>query len=547
MIRFVFQSVGRLWARTPWPVLLLLFALPFLLRNLLLPMVADDFSYAFIWDGEHYGNLMDDIGPRERIDSFGDIFVSQWSHYFTWGGRTLSMIFIQFFAWVGKVWFDLANTIVFALLMLVLYWMAVGRVESPAHHKGTFRWVMRCMLFGVIDYISTMLWMTGACVYLWTGLWECLFLLPFVLENEELGNEELRMKNEEFATARLSGAAANSSFFILHSSLKDSSSFILNSSLKNSSFFILHSSFIIGLMAGWSEEAGSLVTVVLTAFFLYRAWRAKRVKRWMVVGFVGLLIGCALLMLCPGSIHREKLMLELAPAYVLPADKLFSAEMFWDNFTEGFLPILIWESFLFIPIVLLFIVKRREKRSLQHPSSFLLHPSFIFAAAGILVLMAMMFAPEFSLRTGFHSTLFLTVGSAAAFKEIAPWLRRVLVATPLRRMATLTIGALCTLYGLMVMAGTFYIEGSYRKQFDDRLDYAMQHSHQQQIEVAAFTIPCGLDSYIGPRSLTDEHLIYGADLESKPTDKRSLMYAQYYGLPPIHIDREVDWRVRTEE
>lgn len=501
MVRFVLQSAGKLWGRIPWQVVLLLFAVPFLLRNLLLPMIGDDYSYAFIWDGEHYGNLMDDIGPRERIDSFGDIFVSQWSHYFTWGGRTFSMIFIQFFAWVGKVWFDLANTVVFVLLMLVLYWLAVGKVESPVRHKGTFFWVMLCMLFGVMDYISTMLWMTGACVYLWTGLWECLFLLPFVCK--------------EFT----------------------------HFSTKHPTFFTLVMA-PMGLMAGWSEEAGSLITVLLTAFFLYSARREKRVKRWMTVGFVFLLIGCGLVMLCPGSFHREELMLELAPAYVLPADKLFSAEMFWYNFTEGFLPILIWESFLFVPIALFFVTKRRERKSLKHSSSFLLHPSFIFAAAGILVLMVMMFAPEFALRTGFHSTLFLTVGSAAAFKEIAPWLRQTLVATPLRRVASFAVLTLCTLYGLMVMAGAFYIEGSYRQQYDNRLDYVMQQKDQPSIKVAAFTIPCGLDSYIGPRSLTDEHLIYGADLESETTDNRSLMYALYYGLPPIHIDRQVDWRTR---
>jgi len=28
-------------------------------------MMADDYSYAFIWDGGHLGNLMDDIGPRK--------------------------------------------------------------------------------------------------------------------------------------------------------------------------------------------------------------------------------------------------------------------------------------------------------------------------------------------------------------------------------------------------------------------------------------------------------------------------------------------------
>jgi hypothetical protein len=70
-------QLHRLWQRTSWQVVLLLFAVHFLVRNVLMPLAADDFSYAFIWDGEHWGNLMDNIGHREPINGFGDILVSQ--------------------------------------------------------------------------------------------------------------------------------------------------------------------------------------------------------------------------------------------------------------------------------------------------------------------------------------------------------------------------------------------------------------------------------------------------------------------------------------
>ncbi len=506
----IFNIVDEQWKRLPWQALLLLFAVPFLIRNLLLPMLADDFSYAFIWDGEHMGNLMDDIGERERVDSLHDILVSQWSHYFTWGGRTPSMLCIQFFAWVGKVWFDIANTIVFVLLMLTLYWLAVGSIVSPGRHKGVFLWVMVCMLFGVIDYPSTMLWMTGACVYLWTGLWECLFLLFLSVE--------CRVLNVEFATTIPSPNGPT---------------------VANSKLYTLNSTLILpfALLAGWSEEAGSLVTLLLTAYLLFVSWRRGQLTRWMVVAFVFLLIGTCLLMLAPGSIHREELMLEYAPEYVLPADKLFTFEMFWDNFTEGFLPILLWESFLFIPIVIYY--SHTSHRTSLHSTVTL------FTAAGLLVLCAMMMAPEFALRTGFHSTMFLTVASAAALRQIGPWLKRVLVATPLRRMATLAVGTVCTVYALLVMAGCFYVEGSYRQQFDERLSYVNQYRDADSLVVKAFHIPHDVDKWLGPRSLTDFHLIYGADLESKSTDNRSLMYARYYHLPPIRIDREVDWKKKN--
>ena len=517
MTRFT-HALMEYWRRTPWQVVLLLFAVPFLIRNLLLPMVGDDFSYAFIWNGNDLGNLMDGIGPRERIHSFYDILVSQWSHYFTWGGRTPSMIFIQLFAWLGKIWFDLSNTVVFVLLMLILYWLSVGDTISPARHKGVFLWVMVCMLFGVIDYISTMLWMTGACVYLWSGFWECLFLLPFVTR-------------------------------------------------KHPPMLLMA---LLGLLAGWSEEAGSMVTVILTASILFFLWKQKRLEKWMVVGFIFLIIGCGILMLCPGSIHRENIMLEYAPEYVLPAEDLFSVRMFWDNFTGGFLPILIWESFLFIPIIIWFLKRKHTPHSTLHtphsslhtppstlhtppsslltPHSTLLTPQItLFTAGGLLVLCAMMFAPEFELRTGFHSTLFLTVGSAAALKEIAPWLKHALVSTPGRRTAVLTIAGISLAYCLFVLIGCFIVEGSYRQQYNERLSYVMQHRDADSLVVEAYHIPYDLDSYLGPRSITEFHIIYGADIESKTTDNRSLMYARYYGLPPIRIDREVDWKKRNGE
>ena len=309
------------------------------------------------------------------------------------------MIFIQLFAWLGKIWFDLANTFVFAVLMLVLYWLSIGEMISPARHKGIFLWVIVGFLFGIIDFLSTMLWMTGACVYLWSGFWECLFLLPFITH-------------------------------------------------KHPPVLLMAP---LGLLAGWSEEAGSLVTVILTAWMLFAFKKQKQLEKWMVVGSIFLLIGCGLL-------------LEYAPEYVLSIEELFSAKMFWDNFSGGFLPILIWESFLFIPIIIWFI-----KRNHIQPSTFQIPQISLFTTGGLLVLCAMMFAPEFELRTGFHSTMFLTVGSAAALREISPWLKQALVATHGRRVVTLTVASLLVAYGLFVLIGSLVVETSFRQQFDEPL------------------------------------------------------------------------------
>ena len=251
----------RYFQRLSWLWLLLAFSLLFLLRNILTSLAGDDYSYAFIWDGEHCGNLMDGIGERQRVESIDDILVSQWSHYFTWGGRTPSMALIQLFVWLGKGWFNIANTLAYVLLMLVLYWMAAGRIESPNRHKGTLLWVLVAMLLGVADYPSTMLWLTGACVYLWTALWQCLFLLPYILT----------FRSKQHTPLHIGWGWG-----------------------------------FLGLLAGWSEEAGSILTVLLTAAMLFALYRQRRVERWMWTGFATLLVGCLLLILCPGSLGRYR-------------------------------------------------------------------------------------------------------------------------------------------------------------------------------------------------------------------------------------------------
>ena len=67
------------------------------------------------------------------------------------------------------------------------------------------------------------------------------------------------------------------------------------------------------------------------------------------------------------------------------------------------------------------------------------------------------------------------------------------------------------------------------------------------IVVPALYIPHRLDRFVGLHSVTDWHLIYGGDIEWKPTDNRSLMFARYYGLPAIRTDREVDWKKWNQE
>ncbi|WP_407397177.1 DUF6056 family protein [Anaerovibrio sp.] len=492
------RGIAKVWEKIPWQVILLFFGAIFLWRNHLMPMVGDDLAYAFIWDPERGGNLMDGIGLRQKIESLGDIISSQWTHYFTWGGRTLSMLIIQFFAWKHGAGFDTANTIVYLLLMMVLYWLAVGKIESPTKAKGCFLWAILGINFGIFDYITTMVWMTGACVYLWTGLWECAFLLPYAMayRNEDFGRQWPKWSVLAMA--------------------------------------------ILGLFAGWSEEGGSLVTLSLLGLLLMAYYRREgQLKPWMVAGTVGAVMGCLLLMLAPGSIMREEFMLQYEPEYVLPADKLFSVDMFYRNFTDGFLPIFLLESFLFLPLIIYFI-KGKKTRDVKHYI-------MAFTGAGMEVLCLMMFAPEFKLHTGFHSTLFLTIASTAALRECIPFLKEKCQLSSWWRRSFLALGMASFAYVIFSLAGALYVETSVAQQLQSRMEYVEQHRNDDEIVVSALYIPYDLDEWMGLWAVSTYHLIYGMDLEYKPQDNRSNMFAQYYGLKCIHIDKEFDWERVGEE
>ena len=153
----------------------------------------------------------------------------------------------------------------------------------------------------------------------------------------------------------------------------------------------------------------------------------------------------------------------------------------------------------------------------------------------------MMFSPEFKVHTGFHSTMFLTIASAAALKECVPYLRNVLQNSLLWRRLALGTGIIAFVYVVLSFVGALYIENSYAQQWQDRKVYVNEHRQDDEIVVSALYIPDNLDEWLGPRSLTIYHLIYGADLEYKPTDNRSNIFAQYYDLKSIRIDREFDW------
>ncbi len=346
-------------------MIIVFFAGLFLIRNLLLPLVSDDYSYAFIWNGEGGGNIAYGItGDFQRVTSFYDIAVSQWSHYFTWGGRTVAHCLIQFFVWIGKPFFDIANTLIFVLLILLIHWLA----KSPIS-KISVIWILLMIWICVPEWVSTMLWLTGACNYLWMAVLQLLFLLPHV---KSFFGEEIKF---------------NCSLLILYIALS--------------------------FLAGWSNEAGGFAVLFFVSAIIILQKRQKNLQSWQIAGLAAFLIGYAFLMLAPGNFAR-------AATGIYNSNVHWSFDLLIVHLTGSFAEILINESILFIPIIYCLF-----KFNISSVNSKLI---LLFTLSGLIVPLIMLFSPEFPLRSCFMSPIFLLIASTISLRFIKlPPINKILV------------------------------------------------------------------------------------------------------------------------
>ena len=89
--------------------------------NYLTPMCfGDDYLYSFIWQGQPMFVPLGEEVPR--VSSWYDLFVSQKSHYLTWGGRTVAHVLAQLFLWIGKDVFNFLNAFYFCQISSVYFY-----------------------------------------------------------------------------------------------------------------------------------------------------------------------------------------------------------------------------------------------------------------------------------------------------------------------------------------------------------------------------------------------------------------------------------------
>ncbi len=245
-------------------LLLLAMAAGVYLLNAAMPLILDDYDFMYSWK------------TGELLEGFADVIRSQMVHYRIWGGRLLH-VFTQSFLYLGKDAFNIANTVMFMLLVLEIY--------AIARPKRRWCWTLLVIIYlallTMLPFFGTVfLWLTGACIYLFGTV---LALMPLVIARSV-------RENGFFSKGRIRAALCLPA----------------------------------GILAGWTNENTTLGMVATVLVLLaYDYLKARRVSPRLAALWIGQCIGAALLLLAPGNFSRasvyayDSMLIELVRRFVL--------------------------------------------------------------------------------------------------------------------------------------------------------------------------------------------------------------------------------------
>lgn len=221
-----------------------------LIYNCLTPLISDDLVFN-IYGSSSY--------------SLKDLLKVEYNNYMTWNGRVIPQFIMHCFLLLPKWIFNIANSLCFIFFTLLIYWNIRNRKEYDFAIYALVNLLI--WQFGV-SFSETILWLSGACNYLWAMT----IILGFVTY--------FRYKTEHSDTIKHPG--------------------LLTMGL-----------LVFGIMAGWCNENTSGGGLLLVLFYISVYYiKNKNLKPWMITGSLGMCIGLFFMVIAPGNAVRSAERLE---------------------------------------------------------------------------------------------------------------------------------------------------------------------------------------------------------------------------------------------
>lgn len=213
--------------------------------NILTPIMSDDLMF----DASRYNHL-------------GDIIKAEYEQYMNWTGRSVLQILLKICSLMPLGLFHIINSIVFVMLGLLIYENVKGKEKWD---WKMFLLIQLCLWNFSVDFSQTVLWLSGACNYLWGAVIIISYLTLF-----------RKLLKEEIKSAR-----------------------------KIVSYLLLP---FLGFLAGWGNENTSggaiLITILLCGWYFYCN---KCFKPWMITSIAASCIGFLFMIMAPGNRIRGEM------------------------------------------------------------------------------------------------------------------------------------------------------------------------------------------------------------------------------------------------
>lgn len=453
-------------------------------KNRMIPKYADDYSFSFIWDGKHHGNLAYGKQVYKRVRSLRGLVRSQISHFFSWSGRTVAETLNQLVLMKDdKKLYDMINTGAILTQLLICAKAAAGKKRGIPLSAPVAALLSGGYWFAAPYLIHTAFWITGAANYSWPGILQSAFLLPYAQRFFDAGHRQSPVYMG-----------------------------------------------LMGLLAGWSNEAGGGIAAVLSGLSYLRSKRRMENTGWMLAGLIGVCTGYALLMFAPGNLNRvriEKEYSDIMPEEFnglgnVPAQYLYTKRMFMSHFRNGFLPVVLRQLPLQVPVALYLMQGAgKEKADLKYLT--------ILELASLSVPSVLMLSPEFPVRAAYVSVLFSMTAAAFALERISePALKQWEGA-----------GKLCTFAGISFFIINYFsslvADADLHSQIDGQIEALLKHRDEEDIILPNVSVSAFWSFFAGDRSLKDD-LLQATWLDKNPEDPYNKAVAAYYGTESFSVE-----------
>ena len=307
----------------------------------LTPYFANDYRYFLVQ------------GTGELVSSVSDIFVSQYRHYFEWGGRTVAHVIAQFLLWWGKPLSGIVQGLCYVLLILFIYYNAYGLKPTLRVRFVPIFIISLLLLLQLRRYGEVVFNIVSSANYLYTTTLVLIFLLPY----------RISMEREV-----------------------------------NGSWYLAPLMLLLGVLAGWTNENTAAAVAAGLGLYLIYCLKERKLTLWQVVGYAGFLIGFALLVLAPGN--RARL------------DSMEDGGFDYLRHTLGALGIFC-ESLVMCALLIgagIYLWLRVRKFMLQYTLPGTYHGAMWFIYTGFFSLVLMIFSPNFPARSATPFVVFTIIG-----------------------------------------------------------------------------------------------------------------------------------------